>query len=190
MSDRSRSALRAFFQPFLLIIIASFVARASLVQAFSIPSASMMPTLEPGDHVVVTPYNPLWRDSAPQRGDVIVFRSSVGPDGYLIKRVVGLPGDTIEIRHGLVWINGRRLSEPYLRTRSHDEMLPRVLPPGRYFVLGDARNNSDDSRSWGYLDRKMILGKARLIFWSDGHRSSSVSSGRAVRWSRLFRPVN
>jgi len=181
--------LRTFFQPFLLIIVASLVVRTSFVQAFSIPSGSMMPTLEPGDHVVVTPYDSLWGRGTPTRGDVVVFRSKHAPDGYLIKRVVGLPGDVIEIRQGTVWINGRPLEEPYLHARSRDELFPETLPRGRYFVLGDSRNNSSDSRTWGYLDRDEILGRARLIYWSEGGEVGEPGD-REVRWHRIFLPVN
>lgn len=184
-------SLRAFIWPFLAVILAAFVARASLVQAFSIPSGSMTPTLEPGDFVVVTPFRGPFYGNRPERGDVVVFHAPGDSSRYLIKRIVAVPGDIVELRSGDVWINGRRVSEPGIPGRGdRKDLSTRILPAGRYFVLGDHREASIDSRTWGFLDEARILGKARIIFWSSHSGANENGSPvEEVRWSRILRPV-
>ena len=182
-------AARRAAGPFFLIILCAFLVRATLLQAFTIPSGSMTPTLEPGDHVVVTPYGNILHKERPSRGDVIVFRSPGDNGVYLAKRVVAVPGDHVEIRHGEVWLNGRLLDEPYVqKPKLGEQVAPQTLPQGRYFVLGDHRVDSVDSRTWGFLDERMILGKARLIFWSRDEEQGGPPI-ELIRWERIFRPV-
>lgn len=169
-----------------LALVIAFVIKTVLVQAFFIPSGSMIPTLEVGDRVLVEKVTYRFRD--PRRGEVIVFkrpgveqRGGVGqvvreffqgiglvqPDAHidLIKRVVGLPGDRVLVRAGQVFVNGVPLEEPYARVDQRDYG-PIVVPPGEYFVLGDNRGDSDDSRfSLGTVPRDHVVGKAFVILW-------------------------
>jgi len=146
-------ALRIFLQPLAVAMGLALAARAA-VHIYAIPSASMAPTLQAGDRIVVTPY----RGIDPQRGDVIVFRAPVSADELMVKRIAGTPGDVVEAGAG--------------RTV--------IVPAGCYFVLGDNRQDSFDSRNWGVLPRDFIVGRARLILWS------SV----AATQDRLFRPIH
>lgn len=123
---------------------------------------SMMPTLQNGEFVLVNRL--AYRLGSPTRGDIIVFRSVSQPDLDLIKRVIGLPGDSIEIADRAVVVNGVRLTEPYINAA------PRysgnwTVPAGQLFVLGDNRNDSSDSHSWGLLPEQNVIGKALLIYW-------------------------
>lgn len=160
-------------------LVVALVVKTFLFQAFYIPSASMEPTLEKGDRVLVNKLS--YRAHDVRRGDVVVFElpeGAIGPDGIkdLIKRVIGLPGDTIESRDGAVYINDRRLEEPYLHdgtvtgdptNGSNPEIQRQVVPDGRVFVMGDNRSNSHDSR---YADRgpipiDSIVGRAFVLVW-------------------------
>ncbi|HLJ73773.1 MAG TPA: signal peptidase I [Thermoanaerobaculia bacterium] len=145
--------LRLIAQP-ILIALAMGVCVRHAVHIYSIPSGSMEPTLQIGDHILVTPYR-----SLPQRGDVIVFHSPIRPDELLVKRITGVPGDLVEAQQGRL-----------------------IVPAGCYFVLGDNRANSYDSRQWGVLSRNQIVGRARLVIWSSGSatepRANAASSAR------------
>ena len=161
------SGLVAFALVFLLV-------RPFVIQAFYIPTGSMRPTLEEYDRILVNKF--IYHLNKVRRGDVVVFRapdSAVGPSSQrdFIKRVVGLPGDRITIRSGEgVFINGDQLREPYIsedRVPAYD-WGPEKIPTGQYLVLGDNRNNSNDSHHWGTLPRSQILGKAMAIFWPPG----------------------
>jgi signal peptidase I len=153
------------------IIIAGIVALILIhfvVRSFFIPSGSMIPTLQVKDYILVNKF--IYRFCKPARGDIVVFhpppKAQSGGKDY-IKRVVGLPGETIEVRDRAAYINGERLSEPYIeRERAPDYMMPqRVIPPDSVYVLGDNRNNSQDSHLWEELPIRNIVGKAFLIFW-------------------------
>jgi signal peptidase I len=163
-------------------LVVALVVKTFLFQAFYIPSASMEPTLEKGDRVLVNKLSYDLHDV--NRGDVVVFElpeDKIGPDGIkdLIKRVVGLPGDTIETRDGVVYVNDRRLEEPYLAdgtrtgdpTNGNNPAIDRqVVPDGTVFVMGDNRSNSHDSR---YADRgpipiDSIVGRAFILVWPPG----------------------
>jgi signal peptidase I len=155
------------------------VIRPLVAQSFFIPSGSMEPTLQVGDWVLTNRF--LYRINPPRRGDVVVFRApqralamsgELGHDGHTtdyIKRVVGLPGDWIEVRSGRgVYINGKRLREPYIVDQSQIPEYSRArqrVPPGQLFVMGDNRNNSNDSHAWGTLPIDRLVGKAMVIFW-------------------------
>jgi signal peptidase I len=169
---RSHSLARTILQPIAVAIALGFMVRAA-VHIYAIPSESMAPTLVAGDQILVTRY---FR-GAPQRGDVIVFESLLTPDELLVKRVVGVPGDLIDSRLGRMRISGYTLPEPYvLRQGSTGEVAAQLVPADSYFVLGDNRDDSMDSRSWGVVPRTRIVGHARLVLWS-----SNASVGEAAR---------
>lgn len=179
----------SFIKTLILFLAAAFLLRASVVEAFKIPSLSMFPTLRIGDHILVSKLSyglrlPLVTDSAflfdtPQRGDIVVFtrpdeaetpedESSIN----IIKRVIGLPGDTVEVRGTRVFINGEALDEPYARWQDHGipdgYFGPDKVPDGHVFLLGDNRDRSKDSRFWRepFLDIHRIKGRALIIYWS------------------------
>lgn len=203
---------------FLALVLALFI-RSCVVQAFRIPSGSMLDTLLIGDHLLVTKFSydlkmPLLDMSMPvadpQRGDVIVFlfgrnvpKPMDDPARWLecglsvlgeedescpkdfIKRVIGLPGDVIEIRAKRVYVNGRMLEEEYVRFRDQQRLIrprdalgPMTVPENKFFVLGDNRDESLDSRFWGFVDRERIKGKAWRIYWS-------WEQGGGPRWDRI-----
>jgi signal peptidase I len=135
----------------------------------------MAPTLVPGDHIVVTPYR---FAAIPKRGDVIVFRSTRTADELMIKRVIGTPGDLVETRAGRVIVSGHALPEPYVAAQATTgSIAPQIVPANSYFVLGDNRTDSLDSRSWGVLPRDFVVGKARMILWSNDTGAGSRESG-------------
>ena len=101
----------------------------------------------------------------PERGDVVVFRYPRDPSRDFIKRVIGVPGDTVEIRDGVVTVNGTVLDEPYINGGANSDMAVKVVPEGSYFVMGDNRPNSSDSRSWGFVPEENIIGKAMFSYW-------------------------
>src|SRR5262245_37850880 len=145
-------------------LVTALLVKTFLLQAFFIPSLSMSPTLDKGDRVLV---NKLSRDV--NRGDLVVFeRPPDEPSGIkdLIKRVVALPGETIEGRGGVVYINGQPLDEKYLEDDVRTENLPKqVVPEGHIFVMGDNRENSFDSRMFGAIDSDLIVGRAFMRVW-------------------------
>ncbi len=198
----------------LWVILAFLFIHGTMVQARVIPSPSMEKTLLIGDHLLVSRFGydaqvpftslhvTLWRN--PVRQQVVVFRAPLPGSPDFIKRIVGVPGDKLEIRDGAVWINGRPLEEPYLvGTTPQDERWgPQTVPPGHYFVMGDNRSNSFDSRYWGFLSREAILGTPVVIYmsveapedaWQPGHIRerfgaylNAVIKPQLVRWKRLF----
>ncbi len=123
---------------------------------------SMLPTLRDGELVLVNKL--AYRFSSPARGDIIVFRSTTNTDMELIKRVIGLPGETVQIGGGRVLVNGQALNEPYIHA-SPNYSGEWHVPSGYLFVLGDNRNDSSDSHSWGFLPVENVIGKAMLIYW-------------------------
>lgn len=168
-----RRGLRSAIEWVLIVagaLVVAVVIKATLVQAFYIPSESMVPTLHVGDRVLVNKLS--YRLHDVHRGDIVVFeRPSAEADPQirdLIKRVIGLPGEMIEARGGQVYINGRALAEPYLRPemRNATQNLPRQLvPPDHVFVLGDNRTNSRDSRIFGPIPERLIVGRAFVRVW-------------------------
>ena len=124
---------------------------------------SMIPTLQNGEYILVNKL--AYKTGQPNRGDIIVFRLPGDESQDLIKRVIGLPGDTIEVRNGQVYVNGAALAEPYLSQPTNSTIPARQVEPGRYFVMGDNRNNSSDSRSFGSIARSDIVGRAWVVYW-------------------------
>jgi signal peptidase I len=127
-----------------------------------VDGSSMLPTLRDGEFVLVNKL--AYRTGTPTRGDIIVFRSTTEADLDLIKRIIGVPGDDIQIRDGHVEVNGQVLAEPYINAAPNYSGNWRV-PDGHLFVLGDNRNDSSDSHMWGFLPEQNVIGKALLIYW-------------------------
>ena len=155
---------------YLVILLISFAlvfgfVRPFVMEAFWIPSGSMVPTLEIGDRVLVNKF--IYRFTEPERGDIVVFRSVDEPDEDLIKRVVGVPGDEIAVRRGRLILNGEPQKEPYTNKNFPDRSFyaRTTVPEGHVFVMGDNRGNSADSRVFGPLPKKNIEGEAFLRFW-------------------------
>src|ERR1041384_5330634 len=120
----------------------------------------MSPTLEIGDHIVVTPYA---RGAQPSRGDIVVLRSPLSRD-VIVKRIIATPGDLIESHHGTLTLCGHLLREPYVRTPgANGDIAPQIIPANSYFVMGDNRADSFDSRNWGVLRRELIIGRAHIV---------------------------
>jgi signal peptidase I len=179
-------------------VVLFLLTRAFVVQAFEIPSGSMMNTLLIGDYILVSklPYGPEipftgWHLPAltnPKRGDVIVFRYPRDESRDFIKRVVAVGGDTVQVEGERVYVNGRALDEPYVRRGWASPIggcgysygcAPTIVPDGAYFVMGDNRDNSQDSRYWGFVRRDEVVGRAFVIYWSwDGTR-------HLPRWWRI-----
>lgn len=175
----------------------AFITITFIVQAFKIPSGSMLNTLQVGDYLLVNKFiygiklpfsdNYLIEGKDPQVGDIIVFRYPGDPSLDYIKRIVGVPGDTLEMRNRQLYRNGVKVDEPYVRiaqpdSYERDNFMPLTVPPGKYFVMGDNRDESSDSRYWGVVDRTAIRGKAWRIYWSwEGFDN--------IRWSRIGKAV-
>lgn len=186
-----KSTAREYYEALLIAVIFVNFARIFVFQAFKIPTGSMEDNLKIGDHIIVNKfiYGPepdAWDEFLPirhiHRGDIIVFRYPLQPDTDFVKRVIGLPGDTVEVRDKVVYINGKALSEPYVihvdptiyplqaalpePWRSRDQFGPYTVPAGQYFAMGDNRDRSSDSRYWGTVPRSMIKGRAFMVYWS------------------------
>lgn len=183
-------------------LILALIIRAYIVQAFKIPSGSMIPTLLIGDHILVNKFlygtkipftdKIVLEFRKPEKGDIIVFKYPENPEKDFIKRVVATAGDTIEERNKIVSVNGKPVTEPYTRhfdmhirsggMDTRDNFGPITVPPNKVFVMGDNRDQSYDSRYWGFVDRKSIRGKALLIYWS-------WDPDNWVRWNRIGRLI-
>jgi signal peptidase I len=189
--SEKKSTIREYYEALLIAVIFVNFARIFVFQAFKIPTGSMEDNLKIGDHIIVNKFiygpngGPLG-NAFPireiRRGDIIVFRYPLQPDTDFVKRVIGMPGDTIEIRDKKVAINGRQLNEPYVihddpqiyplqpalpePYRSRDQFGPYTVPPNAYFAMGDNRDKSSDSRYWGTVPRSMIKGRAFMVYWS------------------------
>ncbi|MDD4986834.1 MAG: signal peptidase I [Dehalococcoidales bacterium] len=148
----------------IVLSVGVFLLVQNTVQTYYILSASMEPHLQIGDRVLVNKI--IYRFWSPSRGDIIIFQPEDNPTGIpFIKRVIGLPGDTVEIKNGAVYVNGEALREPYLKQFPSYSMQAVIVPAGEYFVLGDNRNISNDSHVWGTVSRDQIIGKASLTLW-------------------------
>jgi len=169
-------------------IVLAVAIRGAVIQAFKIPSGSMLPTLQIGDHLLVSkflygvriPYTGtrVLRLRNPRRGDIVVFAYPVDDSKDFIKRVIGVPGDRVEVRDKKVFINGEPIDDPWgvhvdratypegYENGKRDNFGPVVVPPGQYFMMGDNRDRSYDSRFWGFVDDARIKGKAFIMYWS------------------------
>ncbi len=205
---KKKSNIRETIEAVVIAFLIALVIRTFVIQAFKIPSGSMIPTLLVGDHILVnkfllgTPVDipftnitlfrmPGFREA--QRGDIIVFKYPEDPKRDFIKRVVGIAGDVVMEKDKVVYVNGRKLVEPYTQHvdedikpaefDKRDNFGPIVVPKGAVFVMGDNRDQSYDSRFWGFVPDSEIKGKAIIIYWSwDGDKTW-------VRFSRIGRLV-
>ncbi|MBI3944113.1 MAG: signal peptidase I [Chloroflexi bacterium] len=157
-----REALETIVLTFIIFLLIQ-----SVVQNFRIEGFSMEPSLNAGQYLIVNKL--IYRLHPPERGDIIVFEYPRAPDRDFIKRVIGLPGDQVQVTGRHVLINGTPLLEPYIKDPPNYEFPPTVVPPGEYFVMGDNRNNSSDSHSWGMLPSPNIIGKAWFSYWPPNH---------------------
>jgi signal peptidase I len=199
----------------LWLLVAFLFVTGTIVQARVIPSGSMENTLLIGDHLLMSRFGygaevpmtqlrvRLWRE--PHRQQIVVFRAPLPGDPDYIKRLIGLPGDRIEIRKGIVYLNGNELDEPYRAEppSPNDNFGPVTVPAGNYFVMGDNRDNSYDSRFWGFVPNANIIGTPVLVYmsikapddaWDTGHvrdrvfaYASALVHPGIVRWHRIFK---
>jgi signal peptidase I len=231
MTEFKKSTLREYFESIVIAVILALFIRTFVVQAFKIPTGSMENNLLIGDHLLVNkmvfaPASGLERAIGPtgtiHRGDVVVFKYPEEPDRDFIKRVIGLPGETLEVREKKVYINGKPLDEPYVHflqppsSSEYNEVTsfdvrerygPVTVPADQYFMMGDNRDNSQDSRYWGFLPRDLVKGKALVIYWSyesgredyqdngtgealKGLGSTFVHFFTRTRWDRMFHQIH
>ena len=225
-----KSVVREYFESIVIAVILALFVRTWVVQAFKIPTGSMENNLLIGDHLLVNKFifgpTPLaiGRAVLPvrpiHRGDILVFKYPEEPDRDFIKRVIGLPGEKIELKHKKIYINDQPLEEPYVHfltppssdyqeVTSYDlreQFGPVTVPADKYFVMGDNRDNSQDSRYWGFLPRDYVKGKALIIYWSyESGREDYLDEGLGAsikrlasvvthfftktRWERLFHQI-
>jgi signal peptidase I len=230
--DVKKSMLREYFESIVIAVILALFIRTFVVQAFKIPTGSMEENLLIGDHLLVNKFifgpavSSLERTLLPlatvKRDDVVVFKYPEEPDRDFIKRVIGLPGETVEVREKKVYINGKPLDEPFVHflqpaaapSELHEitsfdvreRYGPVTVPPNQYFVMGDNRDNSQDSRYWGFLPSDYIKGRALVIYWSyeaereDYQERGAGSTLRGLgsvfvhfftrtRWDRMFHQI-
>jgi signal peptidase I len=225
-----KSTAREYFESIVIAVILALFIRTWVVQAFKIPTGSMENNLLIGDHLLVNKFvfapieAPVARAVLPvstvRRGDVVVFKYPEDPERDFIKRIIGLPGETLEVRGKVVYIDGRPLQEDYVHflqpaARGAHEVTsfdvrenygPVTIPQGHYFAMGDNRDNSQDSRYWGFLPASYVKGKALLVYWSyeserDEYQSEGVGATARrfvsvithfftrTRWERLFHQI-
>lgn len=216
-SPSGRSALREYFESICTAVILALFVRTFVFQAFKIPTGSMQDNLLIGDHLMVNKM--LYHDDGGggagllpsrevRRGDVVVFKFPEEPERDFIKRVVGLPGETLSIGRRQVFVDGEPLSEDYARFVHGGQPAVREyrVPEGHYFMMGDNRDNSHDSRFWGSLPADLVKGKGLFIYWSYGASREEYLETRLsrrfvdllllpvrffsrTRWDRFFTPV-
>lgn len=162
----ARSTLREILDTVLLMLLIIVVTRV-LVQTFRIEGISMEPNLHDGQYLIINKF--IYYLQPPKRGDVVVFHYPRNPRRDFIKRIIGLPGEKVEIRGERVFINGQELEEPYTLHKGNYAWGPQRLGEDEYFVLGDNRNSSSDSHDWGSLPRDAIIGKAWISYWPPKH---------------------
>jgi signal peptidase I len=228
-ADFKKSTLREYFESIVIAVILALFIRTFVVQAFKIPTGSMENNLLIGDHLLVNKFvfspsetgaeRTLLPIGTIKRRDIIVFKYPEEPDRDFIKRVIGLPGETVEVREKKVYINGTALDEPYVHFLApaggpselhevtsfdvRERFGPVTVPADQYFMMGDNRDNSADSRYWGFLRRDYIKGRALVIYWSyqaEREDYQDESAGATVkglvsvfahfftrtRWDRMF----
>ena len=210
-----KSTFREYYEALLIAIIFVNFARIFVFQAFKIPTGSMEDNLKVGDHLIVNKFiygaagdnglSKLFPLRQVRRGDIIVFRYPENPDTDFVKRVIGLPGESVVIRNKQVFINGKALEEPYVvhvdpatfayapmsiePYRSRDQYGPYRVPEGQYFAMGDNRDRSHDSRFWGAVPRSLIKGRAFMVYWSFEGEPPPAGSPPAVQARELWRVI-
>ena len=197
---RTKSKIQEYVEAIIIAILIALFLRTFVIQAFKIPSRSMVPTLLVGDHLLVNKFIygvkiPFLRKTLipvtdPERGDIIVFIYPKDRSKDFIKRVIGVGGDTIEIKNKKIFLNGREYTDSHGiysdnviypgSIQPRDNFGPVTVPQGELFVMGDNRDESADSRYWGFVDLQDVEGKALIIYWSWNREETNV------RWGRLF----
>ncbi len=195
--SKTKSVTREYIEALAVAIVLALFIRTFVVQAFKIPSGSMLPTLQIGDHILVNKLSyglwvpgldaRLFAFSEPSRGDVVVFIYPVDPTKDFIKRVVAVGGDVLQIRNKQVYVNGKAVVDPHAyfadgedgrQSSPRDNFGPVTVPAHHIFVMGDNRDRSYDSRFWGFVDLSAVKGRAFLIYWS-------WTDNYKIRWERL-----
>jgi len=161
--------VRSWFRDVIVAFAIAIFIIVFVVQPVKVEGTSMQPVLMDQERIFVNRF--IYQFTDISRGDVVVFRYPKDVNKSFIKRILAVPGDEIEIRAGMVYLNGRRLDEPYVPAEFLDKRsYPRtIVPPDRYFVLGDHRNSSNDSRNWGFVEKRLIYGKAFFCYWPVDH---------------------
>jgi len=227
-----KSTLREYVESIVIAVILALFIRTFVVQAFKIPTGSMENNLLIGDHLLVNKFvlgpsasrleHALLPLGTIKRGDVVVFKYPEEPERDFIKRIIGLPGDTLELKQKKVYINGTPLDEPYVHFLEQpgsgnplsevtsldvrENYGPVTVPENQYFAMGDNRDNSADSRYWGFLPRDYVKGRALIIYWSyESERQDYEETGAAdtvkglgsvfahfftrTRWDRMLHQI-
>jgi len=201
MTKDKKRLIKEYAEAIITALLLALIIRAYIIQAFKIPSGSMIPSLLIGDHILVTKFiygtkipfsdKSILVFKQPEKGDIIVFKYPEDPKKDFIKRVVAAGGDTLEERNKIIYVNGKEVTEPYayhgdsfVRPRGdpRDNFGPLIVPENKVFVMGDNRDQSFDSRYWGFVDIKAIKGKALIIYWS-------WDPGNRLRFNRIGRLV-
>jgi signal peptidase I len=202
--EKRKNVVREYVEAIVIAVVLAMFIRSFVVQAFKIPSGSMEPTLLIGDHILVNKFiygitvpfthTKLYPLRNPQRGDVIVFIYPVDESKDFIKRVIGVGGDSVEIRQKKIYINGKPLKDTYGHYEDsnyaasyiqfRDNLGPITVPKGSLFVMGDNRDRSYDSRFWGFVKLNMVKGKAFLVYWSWGDLFKDI------RWNRIGKLIH
>jgi signal peptidase I len=197
--SKPKSKIQEYVEAILIAILIAFFIRTFIVQAFKIPSGSMKPTLQIGDHILVNKFIygvkiPLLRMTLipvtePKRGDIVVFIYPEDRSKDFIKRLIGVAGDTVEVRNKKIFLNGKPYEDRHgvytddviipAALQKRDNFGPVTVPPDKIFVMGDNRDQSYDSRFFGFVDLKDVMGKAMIIYWSWNSEETNV------RWNRL-----
>jgi signal peptidase I len=207
-SGPSRSSLRLNFEAVCQAVILALFVRTFVAEAYKIPTSSMVPTLLIGDHLVVNKLvyrptlTPVEENLAPtrtvRRGDIIVFRSPIEPETNVVKRVIGLPGERLRIEKKQVYIDDETLDEPYAHFQTPaggndpntfsemrgDNFSEITIPDDHYFMMGDNRDNSYDSRYWGPLPGDLVRGRALMVYWS---YDASTEEYLETNWIKKFK---
>jgi len=207
-----KSVAREYFESLVIAVILALFVRTWVFQAFQIPTGSMEKNLLIGDHLIVNKMvfaptltgleRAILPDRPIQRGDVIVFKYPVDPNRDFIKRVIGLPGDRLELHRKRVYINGEPLEDPWAQHltppsvdgppqlgNKSEEYGPVTVPTDQYFMMGDNRDNSEDSRYWGFMPKSYVKGKALFIYFSIAEGQPLSSLFTSARWSRILNRV-
>ncbi|EFQ23254.1 signal peptidase I [Aminomonas paucivorans DSM 12260] len=163
--DMAKPWWREALETILWALVLALVLRTFVVQAFWIPSGSMIPTLDPGDRVLVLKFWYHLPSVDPKRGNLVVFKYPVDPRRDFVKRIIGLPGETVELREGKVYVNGVQIDEPYVVNSDTYTMAATEVPKDSYFCMGDNRPNSQDSRFWGFVPRNFLKGPVVFRYW-------------------------
>jgi signal peptidase I len=208
-----KSTAREYFESICIAVILALFVRTFIVQAFKIPTGSMENNLLIGDHLLVNKFvfaptlgrleNALLPIDPIRRGDIIVFKYPEEPERDFIKRVIGLPGETLELKKKRVYINGTMLDEPYVHylvppdedngAGEFDVRVqygPATVPEGHYFMMGDNRDNSQDSRYWGFMPQQYIKGRALFVYFSFGEEPGLSGLVSGIRWNRIFHQIH